>query len=184
MLEVLYQESDVQEERKIIVSRGRHFSLHETIYTQPALFAFEYALAKLWQSWGIEPTVVMGHSLGEYVAACVAGVFSLEEGLQLIVERARLMQSLPPDGAMLTVMADEAYVLKACQPYSQAISIAAINEPAHIVISGQNKAIQAVQARLEADGIKTYPLNVSVGAHSHLMAPISADFEKITAKVN
>ncbi len=184
LLEVLYQESDVQEERKIIVSRGRHFSLHETIYTQPALFAFEYALAKLWQSWGIEPTVVMGHSLGEYVAACVAGVFSLEEGLQLIVERARLMQSLPPDGAMLTVMADEAYVLKACQPYSQAISIAAINEPAHIVISGQNKAIQAVQARLEADGIKTYPLNVSVGAHSHLMAPISADFEKITAKVN
>jgi len=184
LLEVLYQEADAKEERKILFSRGRHFSLDETIYTQPALFALEYALVALWKSWGIEPTAVMGHSLGEYVAACVAGVFSLEDGLKLVVERARLMQSLPQDGEMVTVLADEAQVIKACQPYQEAVSIAAINEPNNTVISGQSQAVQAVKATLEAQGIETYRLNISVGAHSPLMTTILADLEKITSEVN
>ncbi|MEK8016352.1 MAG: acyltransferase domain-containing protein, partial [Candidatus Parabeggiatoa sp.] len=184
LLEVLYQEADAKEERKILFSRGRHFSLDETIYTQPALFALEYALVALWKSWGIEPTVVMGHSLGEYVAACVAGVFSLEDGLKLVVERARLMQSLPQEGEMMTVLADEAQVLKACEPYPDAVSIAAINEPNNTVISGQSQAVQAVKAILEAQGIETYRLNISVGAHSPLMTAILADLEKITSEVN
>ena len=184
LLEVLYQESDIQEERKILINPDRHFSLNETIYTQPALFALEYALVKLWESWGIEPTVVMGHSLGEYVAACVAGVFSLEDGLKLVVERARLMQSLPDDGEMLTVLADEARVLAACQPESQDISIAAINEPNNTVISGLSSAIQTVRKTLETDGIMVYPLIISQGAHSHLIKPMLAEFQQIASKIN
>src|SRR6185437_14731007 len=79
--------------------------LHETEWTQPALFAIEYGLTQLWRSWGIEPAAVIGHSVGEYVAACVAGVFSLEDGLRLIVERGRLMQSLPSGGLMAALFA-------------------------------------------------------------------------------
>ena len=84
-------------------AEGERSPLDETAYTQPALFAVEYALSEMWKSWGIEPTVVMGHSAGEYAAACVAGVFSLEDGLKLIAERGRLMQSLPRDGQMVAV---------------------------------------------------------------------------------
>ncbi|EDN72328.1 Beta-ketoacyl synthase [Beggiatoa sp. SS] len=158
--------------------------LNQTAYTQAALFALEYALAKLWQSWGIHPDVVMGHSIGEYVAACFAGGVSLEDGLKLVVERTRLMQSLPQEGEMMTVLADEARVLKACEPYPDEISIAAINEPNNTVISGQSQAVQAVKATLEAQGIETYRLNISVGAHSPLMTAILADLEKITSEVN
>ena len=87
--------------------------LDQTGYTQPVMFAIEYALATLWRSWGIEPAAVMGHSVGEFAAACVAGVFSLEDGLRLIAERARLMQSLPPGGLMAAVFAPEARVAAA-----------------------------------------------------------------------
>lgn len=184
LLEVLYQESDVQEERKILSSPNRHFSLNETAYTQPALFALEYALVELWKSWGIEPNVVMGHSVGEYVAACVAGVFSLEQGLKLISERARLMQSLPVKGEMLTALTVEAQVIAACQPYSQEISIAAINDPNQIVISGRHEAIQAVRQTLEAQEVIIHPLTVSQGSHSPLMKPMLPAFQEIAATIN
>ena len=100
--------------------------LDDTAYTQPALFALEYALFQLWQSWGITPNLVMGHSVGEYVAACVAGVFSLEDGLKLIATRGRLMQALPQDGEMVAVLADPASVAAALEPYSSQVAIAAV----------------------------------------------------------
>ncbi|MDM9585839.1 acyltransferase domain-containing protein [Nostoc sp. GT001] len=120
--------------------------LDETAYTQPALFALEYALAELWQSWGVIPHVVIGHSLGEYVAACVAGVFSLEEGLKLVAKRASLMQSLPQTGEMVAVFASESQVKAAIQPYSSEVAIAAINGLENIVISGLRSPVRALVA--------------------------------------
>jgi microcystin synthetase protein McyG len=157
--------------------------LDETAYTQPALFALEYALAELWKSWGIEPAVVMGHSVGEYVAACVAGVFSLEDALKLTVERGRLMQSLPEDGGMAAVFADEKQVTAACQPYAKEIAIAAMNGPQHMVISGTRQAVRAVCAALRTAGIESADLQVTRAFHSPLMEPIVGLYEPIASQV-
>lgn len=157
--------------------------LDETVYTQPALFALEYAIAKLWQSWGIEPAAVIGHSIGEYVAACVAGVFSLEDGLKLITKRARLMQELPPLGQMVAVFASEAEVTAAIQFYPHEVSIAAINAPENLVISGMDEAVEAVISNLEAQGIKTRRLNVSHAFHSPLMEPMLDVFEQQASQI-
>ena len=157
--------------------------LDETAYTQPALFALEYALAELWRAWGVEPDVVFGHSVGEYAAACFAGVFTLEEGLGLVAERARLMQSLPPSGEMAAVFADEARVAAALEPDRGQVSIAAVNGPAHTVVSGEREAVQAVLRRLAADGVTTRALNVSHAFHSPLMEPVLADFERALRRV-
>lgn len=157
--------------------------LDETAYTQPALFALEYALFQLWRSWGVNPAVVMGHSVGEYVAACVAGVFSLEDGLKLIAARGRLMQSLPQDGEMVAVLTDEARVTAAIQPYVQQVSIAAINGPESFVISGQRQAVKAVCITLEAAGVKTKKLQVSHAFHSPLIEPMLVDFERVASDV-
>ncbi|MDJ0733380.1 MAG: amino acid adenylation domain-containing protein [Nostocaceae cyanobacterium] len=159
-------------------------SINETAYTQPALFAIEYALCQLWQSWGIKPDVVMGHSIGEYVAATVAGVFSLEDGLKLIAQRGRLMQELPQDGEMVALLTSEAKALAAIQPYGEDISLAAINGPESVVISGKRSAINAVVATSEAQGIKTKKLTVSHAFHSPLMEPILADFARVAGEVN
>ena len=152
--------------------------LNETAYTQPALFALEYALTELWQSWGIKPSVVIGHSLGEYVAACVAGAFNLEEGLKLIAKRASLMQALPQHGEMVVVFADEVTVQTAIQPYLQEVSIAATNEPRNVVISGVGKAIKAIVATLTTQGVETRPLKVSHAFHSPLMEQMLDAFEQ------
>ncbi|HAZ48487.1 MAG TPA: short-chain dehydrogenase [Cyanobacteria bacterium UBA11369] len=158
--------------------------IDETAYTQPALFALEYALFQLWKSWGIEPAAVMGHSVGEYVAACVAGVFSLEDGLKLIAERARLMQALPQDGEMVAVFANEAQVNAAIKPYAKEVSIAAINGVHSIVISGKREGVRDAIATLEAEGIKTKKLNVSHAFHSPLMEPMLADFHRVAAEIS
>ncbi|MCP5425309.1 MAG: type I polyketide synthase [Gammaproteobacteria bacterium] len=153
--------------------------LDQTAYTQPALFSLEYALAETWRGWGIVPDAALGHSVGEYVAACVAGVFSLEDGLRLIAERARLMQALPGNGAMAMLAADEARVGDALRAYPDALSIAAVNGPAHTVIAGERRAVNAVCADFEEAGVRAAPLNVSHAFHSPLMEPMLATFERI-----
>jgi amino acid adenylation domain-containing protein/non-ribosomal peptide synthase protein (TIGR01720 family) len=158
--------------------------LDNTAYTQPALFALEYALAELWQSWGIKPAVVMGHSLGEYVAACVAGVFSLEDGLKLVAERAHLMQSLPQTGEMVAVFANQAQVTAALAPYTQLVSIAALNEPNNVVISGESEAIFNLVTTFEKNRIETRQLQVSHAFHSPLMEPMLDAFEQLAREVS
>ncbi len=157
--------------------------IHQTAYTQPALFAIEYALYQLWLSWGIKPDIVMGHSVGEYVAACVAGVFSLEAGLKLIAKRGQIMQSLPPGGEMAAVFADEKTVVAAIAPYAD-IAIAARNHPYAQVISGTGEAVQQAIATLEAQGIKVVGLQVSHAFHSPLMESIIPEFRAAAAQFN
>jgi myxalamid-type polyketide synthase MxaB len=157
--------------------------LDETAYTQPALFALEYALARLWQSWGIEPAVVMGHSVGEYVAACVAGVFSLADGLTLIAKRGQLMQDLMPAGEMAVVLAGESQVATAVAPYAETVSIAAINGPENTVISGDRESIQKILGQLESVGIRAHRLTVSHAFHSPLMESMLDPFEQTAAKI-
>ncbi|MGL4879570.1 MAG: acyltransferase domain-containing protein, partial [Waterburya sp.] len=157
--------------------------IDQTKYTQPAIFAIEYALAQLWQSWGIQPSVVMGHSVGEYVAACVAGVFSLADGLKLIAERGRLMQSLPPNGSMVSLLAKPDTVLAAIEPYQGEVAIAAYNGFNNTVISGKTAAIENIVSQLESQGIKTKYLQVSHGFHSPLMQPILADFAQVAREI-
>jgi acyl transferase domain-containing protein len=157
--------------------------IDQTAYTQPALFALEYSLAELWRSWGVEPAFVMGHSVGEYVAACVAGLFSLEDGLRLIATRARLMQSLPAGGRMAAVFATEDIVAGAIRPHAAAVSIAAINGAEHVVISGAGAAVDEILERLSAQGVRSKALTVSHAFHSPLMEPILDAFEQAAAAI-
>ncbi len=169
----------------IFAEAGSDFAslLNQTAYTQTSLFAIEYSLAKLWQSWGVEPFAVMGHSVGEYVAATMAGVFSLEDGIKLIAERGRLMQSLPDGGKMSAVFAEQAVVEEAIKSFTERVSIAAINGPTNIVISGEGTAVDEICRSLQAQGIKTRSLNVSHAFHSPLVEPILDEFERMASAV-
>ncbi|MDF0552998.1 beta-ketoacyl synthase N-terminal-like domain-containing protein [Kamptonema sp. UHCC 0994] len=167
----------------ILYPEGKSEAIHQTAYTQPALFALEYALAQLWRSWGIKPDVVMGHSVGEYVAACVAGIFSLEDGLKLIATRGRLMQALPQDGAMVSFLVDEARIQEAITPYRDDVSIAAINGPQSVVVSGKRTSVMAIAEQLATVGIKTRQLTVSHAFHSPLMAPMLDEFRQVAASI-
>ncbi|MDR9402064.1 MAG: AMP-binding protein, partial [Halothece sp. Uz-M2-17] len=156
--------------------------VHQTEYTQPILFAFEYALARLWQSWGVQPDIVSGHSIGEYVAACLAGAFSLEDGLKLVTARGKLMASVSTPGEMHAVFAAEKTVKQAINEDS-GVAIAAINTPEQIVISGEVNAISVVLKRLHDQEIKTKPLNVSQAFHSPLMNPILEEFKAVANEI-
>lgn len=156
--------------------------LEQTAYTQPALFALEYALAALWRDWGIQPAALLGHSIGEYVAACLAGVFDLETGLRLIAERARLIQGLPLDGAMLAVMADEEQVAEFAAPHTQDVSVAAINGPRNVVLSGRRKTLTQIQKDLDRAGLRSRFLPVSHAFHSPLIDPILEQFRKAASR--
>ena len=169
LLEVLYSDSSL---------------LDQTAYTQPALFAIEYALYKLWQSWGIKPDGVLGHSVGEYVSACVAGVYSLEDGIKLIAERGRLMQSLPQKGAMAAIFAPIETVKSVISPYGDQVEIATINSSENIVISGDQEAINQIKADLESQSLEVRLLQVSHAFHSGMMQPILAEFKAIAAKIS
>lgn len=154
--------------------------LRETAVTQPALFTIEYALAQLWQAWGVQPEAMIGHSIGEFVAACLAGVFTLADALTLVCTRGRLMQAVS-DGSMLAVPLSETAV----QPYlTPMVSLAAINAPDSCVVSGAHAAIDAVQSQLEADGYLCRRLHTSHAFHSAMMEPAVADFRTAVANVS
>ena len=150
-------------------------TLRQTSYAQPALFAVEMGLARLWQSWGFEPDVVLGHSVGQYSAACVAGVFSLEDGALLMAERGRLFGSLPAGGRMVAVFADAERVETLTDEFPP-LSVAAYNG-ANTVLSGPAKDLEKAVAGLLADGVRCDWLDTSHAFHSALLDPILDKFE-------
>jgi acyl transferase domain-containing protein/NAD(P)-dependent dehydrogenase (short-subunit alcohol dehydrogenase family) len=156
--------------------------LEDASYAQPALFAFEYALAELWQSWGVEPAALIGHSLGEYVAACIAGVLSLEDALRLICQRGRLMRVLPERGRMVAVFASEPRVISVIKAEAM-VSIAAMNGPDSLVVSGEHDAVERVVRSLTLQGIRYQELSVTHAFHSPLMEPMVEDFARIASGI-
>ena len=145
---------------------------------QPAVFIVEYALARLWMRWGVTPAAVVGHSLGAFAAACVAGVLSLPEAVQLVVGRGKLLDSLP-SGAMLAVPLPECEVVPLL---GDELSLAVINGPAQSVVSGPAASIERLQERLIKDGVDARRLNISTAGHSSLVDPIAPAFEAAVAQ--
>ena len=150
-------------------------TLRQTSYAQPALFAVEMGLARLWQSWGFEPDVVLGHSVGQYTAACVTGVFSLTDGALLMAERGRLFGSLPAGGRMVAVFTDAVRVESLTDKFPS-LSVAAYNG-ANTVLSGPAHDLDQAVAALSADGVRCDWLDTSHAFHSALLDPILDEFE-------
>ncbi len=157
--------------------------LAQTRYTQPALFSLGYALAKLWQRWELPFHAALGHSLGEYIAACLCGVFSLQDALILVARRAALMHALPQDGEMLVVFADAATTEAIRDPFRETVSIAAYNAPKNTVLSGKKTDIQTIRTQLEQQNIGHVGLMVSHAFHSPLMRPIIPPFTEIALRI-
>lgn len=158
-------------------SNAASTAIDQTANTQPALFALEFALAELLGSWGVRPRFVMGHSVGEYVAAVVAGSLALETALALVCERGRLMQSLPDGGAMGAVALPEAAVRELMSGFPS-LDLAAVNAPASCVVSGAESDVLALIAVAKASGAHATRLAVSHAFHSRLMAPMLDEFER------
>jgi acyl transferase domain-containing protein/acyl carrier protein len=156
-------------------------TLRHTSFAQPALFAVEMGLARLWQSWGIEPDVVLGHSVGQYAAACVAGVFSLEDGARLMVERGRLFGSLPEGGRMVAVFTDAKHVEEIAGEFPR-VSIGAYNGP-NTVLSGPGEDLERIVARFDDEGIRCTWLETSHAFHSELLDPVLDEFESYAAQL-
>ncbi|MGB1249062.1 MAG: SDR family NAD(P)-dependent oxidoreductase [Candidatus Promineifilaceae bacterium] len=150
-------------------------------YGQAANFAFQCALVELWKSWGVQPDVVMGHSLGDFAAAYTAGVLSLEDGVSLVAERGRLMQSAAGNGRMLSILATETMVEELIIPYP-ALSIAVINGEKGIVVSGETESVVQLSEQLRLLGIKHKQLAIPVAAHSPLLDPVLGQFEQTVAR--
>src|SRR5690606_970959 len=152
---------------------------NDTFYTQPALFITGYALAKMWMSWGLKPDVMVGHSIGEFVAAHLAGVFSLRDALYLIGNRARLMRGLPK-GNMLAVRLKHQDLLNLLP---NELSVAAVNTPMMTVVAGSETSIAKFADYLETQNIVAKKLNTSHAFHSIMMEPIVSPFEKIVREI-
>ncbi|MEV0124307.1 beta-ketoacyl synthase N-terminal-like domain-containing protein [Streptomyces sp. NPDC050703] len=150
-------------------------ALNSTDKAQPALFAFSYALARQWQEWGLAPRAMAGHSIGEYVAACLAGVFDLPEALRLVAARGRLMAALPR-GSMLAVALPEDEA--AAQARAGGVDLAAVNGPRQCVLSGTREAIEELRGGLVARGVQCRLLHTSHAFHSAMLDPMLAAFER------
>jgi phthiocerol/phenolphthiocerol synthesis type-I polyketide synthase E len=159
-------------------AEGASEQLKQTRFTQPAVFTIDYALARLWMSWGVSPAAMAGHSLGEYVAATLAGVFELEDALKLVAERARLMQEQPP-GSMLAVYLGEPELKRWL---SEEVALAAVNAPGLCVVSGPVESIKGLNEALSAEKIKTQLLQTSHAFHSGMMAPVVTRFVERVAQ--
>ena len=169
--DLLFPEADIEQVGE---------KLNQTNITQPALFVLEYALAKLWLEWGVKPQAMIGHSIGEYVAACLAGVFSLDDALVLVTKRGELMFSMPA-GAMLSIPLDEEKI----QPYlNENLVLAAINAQSLSVVSGPFEAINQLEKQLSEAGVETRMLHTSHAFHSKMMDPILEPFKQVVESIN
>lgn len=157
--------------------------VNKTCYSQPLIFAFEYSLSKYLEACGVRPAAVMGHSIGEYAAAVVSGVMSLEDAVMAVAIRGRLMDSAPGHGSMGALFASEETVNELIAPYADKVSIATRNAEANFVISGEAEAVEAILQDAEIKKIETRRLVVSHGFHSQLMSPILGEFEDIISSV-
>ncbi len=171
-----FAKNDASEEDKKAASD----KLNQTSMTQPALFVIEYALAQLWMRWGVKPQAMIGHSIGEYVAACLAGVFSLKDALMLVAVRGKLMQA-QPKGSMMAIPLPEDQI----KPYlNDEISMATINAPNRCVVAGPDDALERLKDRLSADRLRGTILHTSHAFHSHMMDSMLAPFTTEVAKID
>lgn len=168
---IIYPSPDQQEQAQL--------QIRQTAIAQPALFVIEYALAQLWMSWGIHPTAMIGHSLGEYVAACLAEVLSLEDALWLVAQRGKIMQQLSA-GAMVSVPLSEEMVFALMDPQ---LSIAAVNAPRQCVVAGEYEAIERWERQLHERGIETRRLFTSHAFHSNLVDSVLSKFREALTQV-
>jgi acyl transferase domain-containing protein/thioesterase domain-containing protein/acyl carrier protein len=166
LLELLYPED------------GDASLLERTSHMQPVMFALGYALAELWKSWNITPDAVLGHSVGEFPAACVAGLFSVETGLSMVAERGALMQALPDEGAMLNTSASLKMLEELVAPHAEKVSIAVHNGPLNRVLSGDTETLKALATQLESAGEETKLLRVARAFHSPLMESVLEPFRE------